>query len=188
MSFLFGGTTKPNTTAINAVIEQIDGADKLQELTYTTQLEFKTAENSKDYVINVLDFFENTYGNLRPKALEVRVKNYSEKEVSAINAWYLHTPVPKQYLNYQTMSQFQTHSEFVDTLQFSNTSPYMTLCNYDQGGLQDIDVSQITNVNVVPYRKMFVSLGQLVFQLQRKVPGPVTLELTFKLKYTLKQY
>lgn len=188
MSFLFGGTSKPDTTAINSVLDLLANPDKMLELTYTTRLEFTSSQNNMDYVINAADFFENTYGNMRPKTLEARIKNYNEKEVHAINVWYLHTPLPYDHLNYQTLSQFQVHSEFKDTLQFTNTSPYMTLCRYDQGNLVDIDISQITNVNITPYRSLVVSLGQLVFQLQRKTPGPVTLELTFKLKYTLKQY
>ena len=58
----------------------------------------------------------------------------------------------------------------------------------EEGNIIDVDISQSTNVNLLPDRSPFMSLGALIFQLNRKTSGTVTLELTINLVYTIKKY
>ena len=65
----------------------------------------------------------------------------------------------------------------------------MTYCQLDDdGNITDIDISQSTNVNLIPDRSPFMALGALIFQLNRKTSAEITLEVTFNLVYTIKKY
>ena len=64
----------------------------------------------------------------------------------------------------------------------------MTYCQVNEDGeVMDVDISQTTNVNLVPGRTPFMSLGALIFQLNRKSGGDVTLEMTINLTFTIKK-
>lgn len=185
MTFLF---SKPDTKSINNVIRQIENPEKLQEIKYTKKILFERDDVYGGYVIDVMKFFENEYCNVRPKQLIIECRNLDSDSVEKVTVWYFHTPLVGKYVKYETLSKFKTKYEFNDKIEIENNNPYMTPYEIEGEEVSQIGMSQLTNVNVVPYKSYNMSIGQLFFELERKKSGTITVEITMKIKCSIKNY
>lgn len=187
MSFLFGKGESDST--VNTIIDAINDSKEKKEVKYTTTIEFPDNKINGYHKIFINDFFRDVMANVRPVYLKIVIKNYNPDVIDKVNCYYLHTPVPDEWLDYKKLSSFVNHYEFKKDEKIENSSPYLTYCQTDEHrDVLDIDVSQISNVNLVPYHEQLVSLGALVFQLNRKNAGKVTLEITCTLSHFLNLY
>ena len=120
------------------------------------------------YKLNLSEMLEPQYANVRPKALEITINNYNADLTENIDTWYLHTPLRDDDLDVQKLSHFSNHIQFNKKTTIKNPQPYLTYCQTnDEGDIVDIDISQSTNVNLLPDRAPFMSLGALIFQLNQ---------------------
>lgn len=190
MSFLFGGNSKKSTKQeIDQIFSVINGIEDSQQAKMVTNLTLNDNEIHGYYKLNILDFFTEQYANVRPRSFDIILKNYNESLVENIDVWYLHTPLKDSDLDVNKLSQFSNRVQFTKGATIKNPQPYLTFCQISEDGeILDIDISQTTNVNLIPGRSPFVSLGALIFQLNRKSQGDVTIEMTTTLTYTLKKY
>jgi len=189
MSFLFGGSSKSTTKEeIDQVFQAINGIEESQQAKFVTNLTLSGNDLHGYYKLNVLDFFTDQYANVRPKNLEIVLNNYNEDMVENVDVYYLHTPIRDEDLDVTKLSQFANHFQFVKKTTIKNPQPYLTFCQVsDEGEITDVDISQTTNVNLVPGRTPFMSLGALIFQLNRRNSGDVTIEMTVTMTYTIKK-
>ncbi len=190
MSFLFGGSSKQSTKReIDQVFSAINGIEDSQQAKIVTNLTLNGNEIHGYYKLNILDFFTEQYANVRPRNLEITLNNYNESLVENIDVWYLHTPLCDSDLDISKLSQFSNHVQFTKKTIIKNPQPYLTFCQINEDGeIQDIDISQSTNVNLIPGRSPFVSLGALIIQLNRKNTGDITIEMSITLTHTIKKY
>lgn len=191
MSFLFGGNSDKQSTKqdVDNILSIINGKDETEVAKIVTTITLPTTEIHGYYKINLLDFFSNVYANVRPRSFEINIQNYNTDLTDNIDVYYIHTPIPDDDLDINKLSQFTNHVQFNQKTTIKNTQPYMTYCQTDdECNITDIDISQSTNVNLIPNRSPFMALGALIFQLNRKTVGDVTLELTINLNYTMKKY
>lgn len=190
MAFLFGGSSKRSTKQeIDQVFSAINGIEDSQQAKIVTNLTLNGNEIHGYYKMNILDFFPEQYANVRPRSFEITLNNYNETVAENVDVWYLHTPLRDDDLDVNKLSQFSNHVQFTKKTIIKNPQPYLTFCQTGENGeITDIDISQSTNVNLVPGRSPFVSLGALIFQLNRKSQGDVTIEMTITLTYTIKKY
>lgn len=191
MSFLFGGgsTQASSKQDVDNILSIINGKDETEQAKMVTNITLEATEIHGYYKLNLLDFFEDIYANVRPRNFEVNIVNYNDDLVENVDVYYLHTPIPDAELEVSKLSQFTNHIQFTKKTTIKNQQPYLTFCQLDEeDNITDIDISQTTNVNLIPSRRPFVSLGALIFQLNRKTSGNVTLELTITLNYSIKKY
>lgn len=187
MSFLFG--KQSTKQQIDSVFSAINGIEDSQQAKFVTKLTLNSSEIYGYYKINILDFFAEQYANVRPRSFEIQLTNYNESLTESVEVWYLHTPLCDADLDLTKLSQFTNHTQFTKKTTIQNPQPYLTFCQTnEEGEIVDIDISQSTNVNLVPGRSPFISLGALIFQLNRKTEGDVTLEMTINLTYTIRKY
>ena len=185
MSSWFG---KPNTSKINTVIKQMSGSDETAEAVYKKEIVFERGDVYNGFVVEVDEFFKNEYCNVRPKQLVISCKNENSEETENVTMWYFHTPLVGQYVNYETLQGFKMQYKFNENVEIQNTSPYMTSYQLEGDEVVEIGMHQLANVNIVPYRKSGMSVGQLFFELKRKSDKDVKLEVTMKLNYTKRDY
>lgn len=186
MSFLFGGSSKKE---VDAVFEIMQGKEETQQSTISTLLTFDDSEINGYYKINLLDFFQPTYANIRPKGFTVDVVNLSEEKVNSITGYYIHTPIVDSELDLNKLSQFTNRFTFTKKFTLQNNQPYLTFCQTDEDDqITSIDISQVTNVNLTPSTDAFMSLGALIFQLNRKDTGKVDIQLSINLFFSAKKY
>ena len=70
-----------------------------------------------------------------------------------------------------------------------NKQPYLTYCEIDDDDcITRVDISQVTNVNLTPSLDAFMSLGALIFQLNRKDTGKVNIQISIDLFFSSKKY
>lgn len=191
MSFLFGGTSEKQSTKqdVDNILSIINGKDEAEIAKFVTTITLPGTEIHGYYKMNLLEMLPEMYANVRPRGFEINVVNYNEQLTENVDIYYLHTPIPDDQLDVSKLSQFTNHVQFVKKTTIKNSQPYLTCCQIDENGdILDIDVSQVTNVNITPGRQLFMALGALVFQLNRKTEGDVTLELTINLTYCSKKY
>ena len=191
MSFLFGGTSdKPSTKQdVDNILSIISGKDETETAKFVTNITLPATEIHGYYKINLLEMLSEMYANVRPRSFEINIVNYNEQLTENVDVYYLHTPIPDDQLDVSKLSQFTNHVQFNKKTTIKNGQPYLTCCQTnEEGDILDIDVSQVTNVNLTPNRQIFMALGALIFQLNRKTDGDVTLELTINLTYSLKKY
>ena len=189
MSFLFGGSSSSSKQEIDSVFSAIQGIEDSQQAKVVKTIPLANVDIHAYYKLNLLEMFEPQYANVRPKSLEIIINNYNSDLVENVDVWYLHTPLRDDDLDVAKLSHLSNHVQFTKKTTIKNPQPYMTYCQTDEeGNITDIDISQSTNVNLLPDRSPFMSLGALIFQLNRKTSGTVTLELTINLVYTIKKY
>lgn len=189
MSFLFGGSSSSSKQEIDSVFSAIQGIEDSQQAKIVKTIPLANADIHAYYKMNLLEMFEPQYANVRPKSLEIIINNYNSDLVENIDVWYLHTPLRDDDLDISKLSHLSNHVQFTKKTIIKNPQPYMTYCQTDEeGNITDVDISQSTNVNLIPDRSPFMSLGALIFQLNRKTSGTITLELTINLVYTIKKY
>ena len=189
MSFLFGGSSKSTTKEeIDQVFSAINGIEDSQQAKFVTSFTLSDNDLHGYYKLNILDFFTEQYANVRPKSLEIVLNNYNDNITEGVDVYYLHTPIRDEDLDVNKLSQFANHFQFTKKTTIKNPQPYLTFCQLgDEGEIVDVDISQTTNVNLVPGRTPFMSLGALIFQLNRKSGGDVTIEMTVTMTYTIKK-
>ena len=188
MSFLFGGS-KSSKKEIDAVLQTIQGNDEQETATCSTGISFCDNECYGYYKINIFEFFKDIYANVRPKSLEIKLKNASTTKIESIDVFYLHTPICDEDLEPEMLDSFTNHVQFTVSATIKNPQPYMTICQLDnEGNIIDIDLSQITNVNITPNKSNFVSLGALIFRINRIDDGDVLLNLDMNLVHTTRKY
>lgn len=189
MSFLFGSSSSSSKQEIDSVFSAIQGIEESQKAKMVKTITFLSNDIHAYYKINLMEMFEPQYANVRPKALEIIINNYNPEQTENIDVWYLHTPLCDDALDVSKLSHFSNHVQFTKKTTIKNPQPYMTYCQLDDdGNITDIDISQSTNVNLIPDRSPFMALGALIFQLNRKTSAEITLEVTFNLVYTIKKY
>lgn len=190
MSFLFGGNSKRSTKQeVDQIFSAINGIEDSQQTKLVTNLTLNTNEIHGYYKINILDFFPEQYANVRPRNFEIILNNNNDNLTENVDVWYLHTPLRDNDLDVNKLSQFSNHVQFTKKTTIKNPQPYLTFCQTSEDGeILDIDISQSTNVNLIPGRSPFISLGALIFQLNRKSQGDVTIEMTINLTYSIKKY
>lgn len=191
MSFLFGGGNSKEITKndVDQIFSVVQGIEDSQVSKIVTNLTFDDTDIHGYYKLNILDFFSKQYANIRPRNFEITVNNYNENLVENIDIYYLHTPIKDSDLDYNKLSEFSNHIQFTKKTTIKNPQPYLTFCQLnDDGEIVDVDISQTTNFNLLPDRDIFMSLGALIFQINRKTSGKITLELTINLNYSIKKY
>lgn len=189
MSFFFGGSSKSSTKQeVDQIFSAINGIEESQQAKIVTNITLSENDIHGYYKLNILDFFTEQYANVRPKCLEIILNNYNDNLTESIDVYYLHTPIRDDDLDINKLSQFANHFQFTKKTTIKNPQPYLTYCQVNEDGeVMDVDISQTTNVNLVPNRTPFMSLGALIFQLNRKSGGDVTLEMTVNLTFTIKK-
>lgn len=188
MSFLFGGS-KSSKKEIDNVLQTIQGIDEQETTIYSTGISFCDNECYGYYKINVVEFFKDIYANIRPKSLEILLKNASTTKIESIDVYYLHTPICDDDLDTEMLDSFSNHVKFDISATIKNPQPYMTICQLDEeGNIIDIDLSQITNVNITPNKSNFISLGALIFHVNRIDDGDILLNMDMKLVHTTRKY
>lgn len=188
MSFLFG-SSRSSKKEIDEVLQTIQGSDEQETVTYSTGISFCDDECYGYYKINIVEFFKDIYANIRPKSLEFKLKNASTTKIESVDVYYLHTPICDDDLDPDMLVSFTNHVQFDVSATIKNPQPYMTVCQLDEeGNITDIDVSQITNVNITPNQSNFISLGALIFRVNRIEDGDVLLNLDMNLVYTARKY
>lgn len=190
MSFFFGSSSKQSTKQeIDQVFSAIQGIEDSQQAKIVKTITFDTTDIHAYYKLNLLEMLEPQYANVRPKALEIIINNYNSDLTETIDVWYLHTPLRDEDLDVSKLSHFSNHVQFNKKTTIKNPQPYLTYCQTnDEGDIIDVDISQSTNVNLLPDRAPFMALGALIFQLNRITSGEITLELTINLMYSIKKY
>ena len=196
MSFLFGGSkqeVKEDKPTMEQEVEQIlsaiQGIEDAQVAKMTTTITLDGNDIHGYYKININDFFSNLYANVRPKNLEISIVNYNDNLTQSVDAYYLHTPLKDASIDTNKLSMFSNHITFTKKAVIKNPQPYLTFCQINENGeVIDVDISQTTNINISPDNSPFMSLGALIFQLNRNTSGSVTLELTTSLTYSIKKY
>lgn len=186
MSFFFGGSSKKE---VDSVFEILQGKDELQQSNITTLLTFDDSEINGYYKINLLDFFQPGYANIRPKSFSVTIINLNEDKTDSISGYYIHTPIVDSELDLNKLSQFTNRFSFVKKFTLENKQPYLTYCDVDEDDcITRVDISQVTNVNLTPNTDAFMSLGALIFQLNRKDTGKVNIQISIDLFFSAKKY
>ena len=92
-------------------------------------------------------------------------------------------------LDLNKLSQFTNRFSFVKKFTLENKQPYLTYCDVDEDDcITRVDISQVTNVNLTPSTDAFMSLGALIFQLNRKDTGKVNIQISIDLFFSAKKY
>ena len=188
MSFLgFGGSSKKE---IDTVFEILQGKEDIQKSNITTILNFENNEVYGYYKINLCDFFQPCYANIRPKSFTISILNLNDNLTETINVYYIHTPLKDDDLDLNKLSQFTNHVQFNKKVTIENKQPYLTFCQTDEKDrITNVDISQVTNVNLTfKNEDLFMSLGALIFQLTRKENGPISIQLSIDLFFNAKKY
>ena len=190
MSFFFGNSSKQITKQeVDSVFQAINGKEESQQANIVNTLVLNEDEIHGYYKLNICDFFKDIYANVRPRGLEIVIKNMNPEKVESVDCWYLHTPLRDEDLDVEKLDQFSNKTQFTQSAKISNPQPYLTFCQTgEEGEIVDIDISQTTNINLLPDRMPFVSLGALIFQANRKQAGDIALEVTISLSYSIKKY
>lgn len=187
MSFLGFGSTKKE---VDTVFEILQGKEDTQKSNITTLLKFDKGDIYGYYKINLCDFFQPCYANIRPKSFTISILNLNEDQTESINVYYIHTPLKDDDLDLNKLSQFTNHMNFNKKVTIENKQPYLTYCEIDENDkITRVDISQVTNVNLTfDNSDLFMSLGALIFQLSRKSTEPVSIQLSIDLFFNLKKY
>lgn len=186
MSFLFGGSSKKE---VDAVFEIMQSKDETQQSNITTLLTFEDSEINGYYKLNLCDFFQPGYANIRPKGFTIDIINLNEDKVDSVVGYYIHTPIVDSELDLNKLSQFNNRFTFTKKFTLQNNQPYLTYCQVDEDDqITSVDISQVTNVNLTPNMDAFMSLGALIFQLNRKDTGKVNIQLSINLFFSAKKY
>lgn len=190
MSFFFGNNSKQTTKRdVDSVFQAINGMEDSQQGKIVNTLVLNGEEVHGYYKLNIMDFFKDVYANVRPRGLEISVKNMNKELTDSVDCWYLHTPLRDDDLDIEKLDQFSNKTQFTESATITNPQPYLTFCQTsEEGEIVDIDISQTTNINLLPDRVPFVSLGALIFQANRKQTGDIALEVTITLSYSIKKY
>lgn len=190
MSF-FGFTTKNSLEKVNEIINETTNKQQI-DLTIKTinkVIEFKDTELQKYIMIDLNDFFNPCYGNIRPKQLIINLTNYNQNIIKDCIFSYIHTPLTINTLNDFKRCDLTIQKKFDKNLEYIINTPYITCCQTDENNnIIDIDISQITNVNLLPNRKIPLSLGSISLLLSRYTQGNCSIEISLTLKYLFKPY
>ena len=186
MSF-FGFSS--NKEKIEKVSNLLEDENKYLIKNVTKLIEFKENELEKFDYIQINDFIDNSYGNIRPKNLIINCTIYNQNIIKECTFSYLHTPLRKQDLQTFKRCNFSIQKKFDKTLEYINSTPYITYCQTnDKNEIIDIDLSQITNANLYPERNLHLSLGSICLLINRLNTGKCNIELSYTLKYLFKSY
>ena len=186
MSFLFGGSTKKE---VDAVFEIMQGTEEPQQSNISTLITLDDSEIYAYYKINLLDFFQPCYMNVRPKGFTIDIVNLSEDKVESVTGYYIHTPIVDSELDLNKLSQFSNRFTFTKKTTLQSKNSFLTFCQVDdEDHITSIDISQVANVNITPSTDAFMSLGALIFQLNRKESGKVNLQVSITLFFSAKKY
>ena len=193
MNFFFGG--KPSeTSAIKGIIDLIDNPETVQTMDIDQQIVYTENQYYKG-ISSVLDFtdqFKESYGNFRPKYVEITIENCTPQLTKSIDVYYLHTPILGTP-NYEEMKSFKGHTVFNESCTIINKQPYMTSYQlFPQSDLvQYAGKSQFTNFNTVyQSRTGGVCIGQLFIVpiLKEDIHDKIIFNLNIKIKYTFREY
>ncbi len=190
--FSFSNKEKEKIEQIGDLITQkTDKTDKTDEIvtsTITKVIKFNDTQLTNYYRIDLMDFIEPTYGNLRPTSLKINLTNYDDK-ISTITFSYIHTPLINELIDHINQSTLSVNNQFNKSFSYTVQSPYLTYYQLDsQMNLTDIDISQLTNINLIKERSQTVSLGGIYLSLNRFSSGSCSVELSMTLSYKLRLY
>lgn len=174
---------------IEKVSDILDTTNDCVTKTITKVIDFEEKDIEKYVPIQINDFFNPCYANIRPKTLFINITNYNQNIVKECTFSYLHTPLIKSDFKVFKRCDLSVQKKFEKTIEHVVNTPYMTCCQTDESGnVIDIDISQITNVNMIPSRSMYLSLGSVFLIANRITTGKCSMEISLTLKYIIKNY
>lgn len=190
MSFFgFGGDSKEKQQVdkIGSIMDPKQ--DELTVKTVTKVIKFDDTNIFSYLRIDLADFFDPCWGNIRPRSLKIDVTNYNIDKTRDIIMSYIHTPLADRRVSDVKLCNLHVQEHFNEKMSYNVQTPYLTYCQMDENrNVVDIDMTQVTNVNVMPDRDINMSMGCIIFQLNRNTDGLCSLEVSLTLSYTFKPY
>lgn len=170
-------------------ISDLMAKDEVIEKSITKVISYDDTEISKYMPINIMDFFDPCFANVRPRKLTISATNLNTSIIKEATLSYIHTPLNVKDLEGLKTCNLNVQQRFEKETVYDVNTPYLTYCQTDEeNNIIDTDISQITNVNLTASRAPFVSMGAIVMALNRNTTGQCSVEVTFKISYTIKPY
>ena len=139
--------------------------------------------------IDLALFFTPFNANIRPQQLTITLTNLNPDVTKDTIFYYVHTPLIETQPNLYKPSDFTNFWSFTKSFDLNVSTPYLTcVLKDDNGRVNDIDLSQLTNVNLLANRVPDVSFGGLYILPNRCVDSDITYQVQYKLLYLENKY
>lgn len=190
MSFFGFGSDSKEKQQVDKIGSIMDPKqDEITVKSVTKVIKFDDTVITSYQRIDLADFFDPCWGNIRPRTLKIEVTNYNVDKTHDITMSYIHTPVTDRRISEVKLCNLKVQEHFNEKLTYTVQTPYLTYCQMDEDHkVIDIDMTQVTNVNVTPDRDVNMSMGGVFFQLNRNTEGLCSLEVKYTLSCTFKPY
>ena len=146
-------------------------------------------ESYKYIRIDLSMFFSPANMNIRPKQLDITLTNLVPDSCKDTMFYYLHTPLIETQLGIYNTTEFSNSWSFTNTFTLNINTPYLTYFQKNSNNeCVDVDIWQLTNVNLTSGRIPDVSFGGLYILPNRISTAKLNYQIQFKLYYLENKY
>lgn len=146
-------------------------------------------ESYKYIRIDLSLFFNPANMNVRPKQLDIIITNLVPESCKETLFYFVHTPLIETQMGLYNPAEFTNSWSFTNTFTLNINTPYLTFFQKNEKNqCMDVDISQLTNVNITSGRIPDVSFGGLYILPNRLSTAKLNYQIQFKLYYLENKY